>query len=529
MYACPNCGRNIKFDIASQSLLCDACSSSFSPYDVVKNEDAAKDTYQTNVYTCPSCGGEIRTEEDNVATAVCMYCGGSNVLTERISDEKKVDYIIPFKVTKEECNRIYAKKLKRNIFAPSEIRRKIKADSFRGIYMPYWIYSITQKGDISLDAKRDYREGSNSVSETYKIEGKIDASYAGVSYDASSSFPDNMSQVIAPYDIAGLKEFTPSYLSGFYADASDTQSDIYYDEAMELVSETTLKKISDKISPAKLDIAEGTVVREALKSKCDEYRSAMFPVWFMSFKHRGRMSYSVVNGQTGDIYADVPISIWKYLLGSLIIFIPFFLLLNLFTLTPQLLCFLTGIFAFITILIFNKESKTLYCKEQNLDDRGYCYHNGMPLPECKRNLDKEKKNNIKTTLGAILSVVVLGILYLGGVVLGLIYVLFYSLYATRLYGFIFPTLAVIFYVMGQIQYSKYKKGIAPTLISAIVSVITGFFILFNPVYDVWYYAAAIVGILSVIFNVICLVNVFNKLSTRPMPQFKRSGGDDDAV
>ena len=124
---------------------------------------------------------------------------------------------------------------------------------------------------------------------------------------------------------------------------------------------------------------------------------------------------------------------------------------------------------------------------------------------------------------------VLGIIYLGGVVLGLIYVLFYSLYATRLYGFIFPTLAVIFYVMGQIQYSKYKKGIAPTLISAIVSVITGFFILYNPVYDVWYYAAAIVGILSVIFNVICLVNVFNKLSTRPMPQFKRSGGDDDAV
>lgn len=522
MYACPNCGRNIKFDITSQSLLCEACSSSFSPYDVIKKEDAVKDTYRTNVYMCPSCGGEIRTDSDNEVTSVCMYCGGSTIISSRISDEKKVDYIIPFSVTKEECNALYANKLRRNIFAPSEVRRKIKADGFRGIYMPYWIYSITQQGEFALDGSREYYEDGKYVSANYTIEGELDASYVGVSFDASSSFPDNMSQTIAPYDMAGLEEFTPSFLSGFYADASDTPEEIYHADAINLVSEKTLECIGEETMPVKVAIKEGEDVGKELNSVCDSYKSAMFPVWFMSFKHHGRMSYSVINGQTGDLYADIPISIRKYLLGSLIIFIPIFLALNMFTLTPQILCFLTGIFTFLTILLYNKEAQILYLKENNLDDKGYCYHNGMPLPKRRmKKTRKDKKALIKGWMPVIFSV----IWSLGVIILGILFVTSYAMIESRIYGFIFPILSLVFYIIGQI---KYDKGIAPTLLSTLVSVVTGVFLFVNPVYDMWFYTVAIAGIASVIFNVFCLIRVYNRLATRPMPQFRR-GGDDDAV
>lgn len=528
MYACKNCGRNVKFDIEKQCLYCEACSSTFDPYDIVKESDATSDTYQTNVFTCPSCGGEIRTEE-NEATGVCIYCGGENILTSRISNEKKPEYIIPFQITKEKCNEIYANKLKKYIFAPSEIRKKMKADSFRGIYMPYWVYSIKQSGQITVKGKREYNDDGKSISETYSISGDIYTQYAGVSYDASSSFPDNMSQVIAPYDINEIKEFTPSFLSGFYADVSDTPGEVYCEEAQDIANENTKEKLIDKVYPVKLDLDENLNLSTIFHTECEDQKSAMFPVWFMSFKHHNRMSYSVINGQTGDIYADIPISIRKYLLGVLIVFIPIFLVLNLFTLTPSVLAFLTGVFSLITILIFNKESNLLYLSEHNLDDRGYCYHNGMPMPKHKKLKSKKNKEDIQLAFFGVLAGVMYILISAGALIAGIIIFIAYGLYVTRLYGMICPIIAIVFFIVGQVKYFKLSKKIMPTIVSAAVSLSAGLFFMVNPVYNEIYYAVAIIGILSVIFNIVCIVRIYNRMSTRPMPQFNRNGGDDDAV
>lgn len=45
MYQCPNCGGNIKFDIASQKMACANCNSYFDPYDISKETDAEENTY----------------------------------------------------------------------------------------------------------------------------------------------------------------------------------------------------------------------------------------------------------------------------------------------------------------------------------------------------------------------------------------------------------------------------------------------------------------------------------------------------
>ena len=61
----------------------------------------------------------------------------------------------------------------------------------------------------------------------------------------------------------------------------------------------------------------------------------MFPVWFLSYRNKDRVAYATVNGQTGKVVADLPISVGKFLLGSLIVAIPVYILLCLLTvLTP---------------------------------------------------------------------------------------------------------------------------------------------------------------------------------------------------
>ena len=60
MYQCPGCGGRLVFDIPSQQLMCDHCSTKYDPYAISKEQDAEESQeYDVTVFKCPNCGGEI--------------------------------------------------------------------------------------------------------------------------------------------------------------------------------------------------------------------------------------------------------------------------------------------------------------------------------------------------------------------------------------------------------------------------------------------------------------------------------------
>ncbi len=65
MYECPNCASNLKFDIARQSMFCEACGTVMSPYDVTKEADAEeREDFEVTIFTCPQCGAQIVSEDN---------------------------------------------------------------------------------------------------------------------------------------------------------------------------------------------------------------------------------------------------------------------------------------------------------------------------------------------------------------------------------------------------------------------------------------------------------------------------------
>ena len=111
MIPCPGCGAGMRFDIASQKLVCDYCQST-QEVAQAGNERSAKageasDTMDVTVFTCPQCGGEIYST-DNEASSFCSFCGASVTLEGRLTQARRPLYIIPFKKTKEDCKQIYA-------------------------------------------------------------------------------------------------------------------------------------------------------------------------------------------------------------------------------------------------------------------------------------------------------------------------------------------------------------------------------------------------------------------------------------
>lgn len=375
MYECPNCAADLKFSIDRQQLYCDYCGTQVDPYSFYKEKDAEEirvpsDGYEVTVFTCPQCGGEI-ISEDTTAATFCSFCGGSTILDSRIRKERRPVHIIPFTKTKEDCRAAYGELLRRAIFAPKELKDETLIEKFRGIYMPYWVYSFKRQGPVTFSGQKTYRRGDYKITDHYKVDCDVDAVYEGLAYDASSTFSDSLSSAIAPFHLTEGKPFVPSFLCGFYADTSDVESDIYRKEAEEVVIQDTSRCLLDTPGARGYQIVQKDALMEELRPSARTVELAMLPVWFLSYRNGDRVSYAVVNGQTGKAVADLPIDGKRYLAGSVLLAIPLFFLLNCFlTVTPGKVLLAAVLSALACMLILNGQLSRIAARESGEDDKG---------------------------------------------------------------------------------------------------------------------------------------------------------------
>ncbi len=549
MFVCPNCGANIIFDPGKQLLHCDYCDTDLSPDAVIQKDDAEEQTYTeskenessetgyaeytTTIYTCKECGGEILANDNTVAT-FCSYCGASTVLASRISKERAPEYIIPFKITKEECGNIYKKHLAKALYAPKYMKEDVVIDKFRGIYMPYWVYDFSKQGNVSFGAKEDHRSGDYIIHTNYNISTNVEADYNGLSYDASSQFSDSLSEAIAPFDFTQAVPFNTSYMSGFYADAADADASLYEDKCKAMVTSEIYSQISsDKVVRGK---TVSSANLGAFAPNKTDTRMGYFPVWFLSCRHNGRLTYAVVNGQTGEIAMDVPIDYAKYILSSLIIAVVFFAILAFIpssVMRPGFMLIISVILAFVSMFIICDKKNKIYARENNLDDKG------LAAKKEKEALEK----------GVPVSVVppkqVQPVQTKGSVPF------YYYLLAALAGIFLFLSLSfvgigVFVAVVVPIFKSAKEKAVNKKILSAkkesvkspgsekfvlclkpLIGVIAAILVwILAPAADEYFYIAAMICIAGVLLSFFDITSLHNKLSTRPLPQFDKRGGDE---
>lgn len=528
MFECPNCAYNIKFDIATQQMKCEACESLFDPYAIQREIDAeSSEYYETNVFTCPQCGGQIISDDTEAAT-FCLFCGSSTMLTERISKEKRPAYIIPFQKTKEDCKKAYKRKMRKAFFVPKEYKNREFIDGFKGVYMPYWSYCFSKEGEVSLTGKTSKRDGDYLNCEKYKLTGNVSMEFNGDSYDAATSLYDDLSAGLAPYEFEGRRQFTPSFMSGFYADCADVSQDLYFKDAKEYARKHTVKQIKKVDAFKKYDLPLSENFPFEVDTRADR---TLYPVWFMSYRIKDRISYAMVNGQTGKVVADLPMDKKKFIFSSFLLAIPIFVLLNMLIIfnTKELLG-LSLFMLFMSLLVYASELSALFEKENLWNDRAFLNSNNKWKSQKRR----QKKENEKLPGSVFLGL--FGIRFDNGwkvspflvimLVIGLII-------AIPLETTLWPMTAFFAYygirsVRGQLMRMKKSKTPFAVILSimAIVAVIAVFLI--KPVHDLWYYGVTILTLASVAVNFIYIIKDYNRLAMRKLPQFNKKGGDDRA-
>jgi len=464
MAKCPHCGAEFEYDVKKKSVFCAYCGSEFNPQELKKDVKTAKKNESVisgKTYSCTQCGATLMTF-DETAVTFCSYCSSQNVVENEVVKEKAPDVIIPFSKTEEECIKNYKRKISNFLFSPSYMKSDVIVKKFRGIYMPYAIYKLVHHGDcVNKGKKYSHRSGDYVYYDDYDIHAVVDSTYDGVSFDLLSKFYDDYSQSI-PFDSRKAEEFNPNYLAGFYADRGDVPDDTYYSDASLIASNDSTRFLKKE----KIFAKYGCTTPKVGYGVSDK-RYAVFPMYFASIRSKDNkhIHYAAINGQTGKVAADMPISFIKYIIFSLILSIPIFLVINLIPMIlPKVISFFVIVMSIIAWIMCGKELEKCNDRYGRYNDKGY----SSLFVEVDDNGNKKKRKRERT------------------------------------------------YKMKAKYWVKYLVAILLSLIM----------IIFNPVQDAYYYGAAIIGLILIIWSFNDLVKIHNNLVSRPIPQLEKRGGDE---
>ena len=339
-FGCPGCGGPLRYDIGKKKLVCESCDGLFSPSELpdpsLEEKDGRMDAVE---YVCPSCGAAIHTSQ-TAAASFCSYCGSDVVLTERLSRITRPARIAPFIVTREECEKAYRQRLAQSHFAPQELLSQQTIDHFRPVYIPYWRYTFTAKGDGEGWGIKRYSDDKYNYEEEYNYDLRGDVKLTGLLYDASSAFEDDTARKLR-FSAKESVPFHPAYLCGMYAEAADT-SDVVFKNALEELAEEKYNVAAQ----SKTGVKGSFQLPHRRKTEAE---LVLMPVWLLASRQGERVLYAAVNGRTGEIVCDPPVSGKRFALRAAILFAAILTALLLVTqvvvLRPNLVLALCGILA----------------------------------------------------------------------------------------------------------------------------------------------------------------------------------------
>lgn len=525
---CINCGGTLIFDIELQKVRCENCDSIFEPEEYRVETAAGEnkdDTYETTEFTCPNCGGQISSTEFD-AIDYCMYCGSFVSLERQMRNVKMPDKILPFSQTKDDCKRAYKKALARKIYAPKEFRDESFIDGFRGVYVPFWNFKYNYGPKVRLKGEMEERDGDYINTHHYVTECDVTGEVNLNTYDASSNFDDEISLRIAPFHTENLKDFNTAYMFGFYGDTADIDEGLYADESTEDVENEIWHDLTHQKTAGK-----GHFKSEKPKSFASDINLkkssslVMLPIWFLTWRKNDRIAYSVVNGQTGDVYTETPVDIIRYIIFSLITAIPIFFILNaVVTYSAKNMLVNSIILSAIMGMAYIFELDKIVRRIMHTDDRGFLEKH----EDAKKSSEDQVSDNVFSIFWEFLKE--------GFGELGLLSILLIVGSIFLLSEFILIALIVLVICVPTYSIYRLRKNAKILKDKTIWIDISGIFfsifygtilLIADPAPDKFFYYASMLGMAGVGFAAIRMVKRYNELITRPLPHFfdEKKGGN----
>lgn len=332
---CPQCGGVMDFDPSTGGLYCPYCDyreeikvQNNTGAETVEELDFDKAEFTGNcdwgvsqkTVTCKSCGAVSVYDALEVANE-CPYCGSNQVMEANDVKTLAPNGVIPFAVTDKTASEKFVTWIKKKWFAPKAAKQSAKPDAFKGIYLPYWTFdadtSSDYKGEYGIDRKVKKGDKEQIVTDWHRTSGHYDYFVDDELVAATGNQNQRILEKVEPYDTNNCKPYKPEYMAGFMAERYSIGLKEAWEKAKNFIKSRLESLISSKItSDHNADRVRNLVVTTRYSNI--KYKYVMLPVWLSTYTYNGKTYQFAVNGQSGKVGGDYPISPWRVAIAVLI-------------------------------------------------------------------------------------------------------------------------------------------------------------------------------------------------------------------
>ena len=349
VYQCPACTGPLSFDGKIGKLKCDYCGTTYTTQEIEalyadKNKSAAaadaaaqkkadeaeaaataaafgasgasgaseasgwgSDAAHMRAYNCTTCGAELICDETTAATK-CPYCGNPSVIPGKFAGVDRPDYVIPFKVDKKQAVSSFKEYYKGRLLLPKSFESDNHIEEIKGVYVPFWMFSGVVEGRAQYEAvKEDRRRAGNEEivrQEHYDVYREGTMSFSKIPVDASTKMPDDLMDSIEPFNYKEMRPFGMEYMPGYLAN----KYDVTKEESRKRADDRAVGSFRAALRNSVKNYDSVNVHQQSEKIKPGKAEYGMLPVWLLSSNWEGKTYLFAMNGQSGKMIGDLPVS-----------------------------------------------------------------------------------------------------------------------------------------------------------------------------------------------------------------------------
>lgn len=336
-FPCGKCGADLLYDPASRGLKCPFCgevraveaAGAVVEKDLEEALRAAASAHDARApapdlrrVACEACGAHMALPANEKAGR-CPYCGSVRIL-EEARDPSRIppESLVPFAVDRVRAETLFREWMRGLWFRPNALKRGSAVADMRGVLVPFWTFDA--RADSSWTALAGYHyyitvgSGKNArqVRQTRWVPaaGSRRDAYDDLLVCASGGLDASLVRKVEPFGLEALVPFRREYLAGWHAEAYAVDVRQAWGKAEE---EMRASQVSRCGSDVPGDTHMSLSVSTALSGK--RYRHALLPVWVCAYRFRGKAFRFLVNGQTGEVQGEAPLSWVKILVLVLVV------------------------------------------------------------------------------------------------------------------------------------------------------------------------------------------------------------------
>jgi len=339
-FLCPSCGGNMVFEPKKQKLVCLYCSNesevNFEKTNIIENDFyTAEHTKNANwgnekrIIKCESCGALTILDENSTAQ-FCAFCGSSHIIKTEEAAGIVPESLIPFLISKDKAEELFSNWIKKLFFAPRALRTSYNINKMNGIYIPFWTYDSETFSDYTAERGTYYYvtetewvgQGAERKQVTKQVRktswsvtsGNYSKFFNDILINASSQIDKHIMSKLEPFNLNELVQYKPEFLSGFLAERYSINLKSGWNLAQEKIESSLRDELRQHIGGDEVRNLSFSTSYDAVK-----FKHILLPIWISAYIYKVKVYRFMINGQTGEVDGESPVSIVKVMILILLI------------------------------------------------------------------------------------------------------------------------------------------------------------------------------------------------------------------